>query len=356
MRLSTEVFLSGLLLVLGMQAETQARGFGMAQGGTYVGPGGTTVQHGSVGGISSGPFGGVHAYGAQATRITTPGGRTYTQGSVRSSYGGVAVGYRGGVAVGPYGAAAVGYRGAVGVGPYGGVAVSSGPVAVSHTTTYLSPNSVRAMAHAAQSPYYSTFTSTWYQQHTTAWIAPRWVGTSYWMAPPWRTVAVYCGVTAAPIMYDYGSSVVINNNNVYVNGDQVASAEQYADQAAQFAGRGRQAKPAEDEEWQSLGVFGMVQGEVKTAKHIFQLGVNKAGVVRGNYYDAIADNSLPVYGSVDKQSQRVAWSIGDKKDIVFEAGLNNLTQDQTPILIHYGKERTEQMILVRQEEPKEKMK
>lgn len=58
-----------------------------------------------------------------------------------------------------------------------------------------------------------------------------------------------------------------------------------------------------------------------------------------------------VYGSVEPKTQRVAWSIGEKKDIVFEAGLSNLTQDQTTILAHYGKERTRQMTLVRLEEP-----
>jgi hypothetical protein len=98
------------------------------------------------------------------------------------------------------------------------------------------------------------------------------------------------------------------------------------------------------------GVFGLVQGE-KTAQHIFQLAVNQTGVVRGNYYDAVADNTLPVYGSVDRKTQRVAWSIGDKKTIVFETGLNNLTQQQTTLLAHYGKERTEEMALVRLEQP-----
>jgi hypothetical protein len=67
----------------------------------------------------------------------------------------------------------------------------------------------------------------------------------------------------------------------------------------------------------------------------------------------VADNTLPVYGSVDPKTQRAAWSIGEKKDIVFETGLNNLTQEQTTLLVHYGKERTEQMVLVRLEEPRE---
>ena len=115
----------------------------------------------------------------------------------------------------------------------------------------------------------------------------------------------------------------------------------------------RQAPPAQTDEWQPLGVFGLIQGDEKEAQRIFQLGVNRAGVIRGNYYDAVADNTMPVYGSVDPKSQRAAWSIGEKKDVVFEAGLNNLTQNETTVLVHHGKDRTQQMMLVRLEQPKD---
>jgi hypothetical protein len=59
---------------------------------------------------------------------------------------------------------------------------------------------------------------------------------------------------------------------------------------------------------------------------------------------------------MDRDSQRAAWSIGERQGTVFEAGANNLTQDQTTVLVHLGKERTQQMVLVRLEEPKDGMK
>jgi hypothetical protein len=273
--------------------------------------------------------------------------------------GGVNVGAsHGAVAAGPYGAAATGFRTGAAVGPYGGVAVGGARgVAVGHATRYYSPAALRTQAGYVRTGYgYHYFTPTWYRAHAAAWVAPRWVVPNLWVAPVWTSLAAYCGVVAAPILYDYGSNVVIENNTVYVNGGQVATAEEYAAQATAFANNGRQAKPAENEEWQPLGVFGMIQGDEQVAQRIFQLAVNKAGVVRGNYYDAVADNTLPVYGSVDPKSQRVAWSIGDKKDIIFETGLNNLTQEQTTVLAHFGKERTQQMVLVRLEEPKDGQK
>jgi hypothetical protein len=106
-----------------------------------------------------------------------------------------------------------------------------------------------------------------------------------------------------------------------------------------------------DEEWQPLGVFGLIQGEEKESSNIFQLAINKAGIVRGNYYNAVADQNSPVYGSLDRKSQRVAWSVGDKKTVVFETGLGNLTQEQTSVLVHYGNDRTQQMMLIRFQEP-----
>lgn len=333
---------------------------GAARSGAYVGPRGTTVQAGRVGRVTSSPLGGVRAGGARGARVTTPAGRTYTTGSAGRAgvgrLGGVrATGTRGAAVSGPFGgASAIRSRG-VGVGPLGGVAVGgSRAVAVGHGTRYVSPAALHTQAGYVRGGYrHSCFTTGWYRTHPVAWNAGRWRVANYWLAPAWTSVAQWCGVAAPPVVYDYGSTVVIQNDNVYVGGEQVATADQYADQAAQYADRGRTVEPGATEEWQSLGVFGMIQGEEQTAQHIFQLAVDKSGVVRGNYYDALADNILPVYGSVDPKSQRVAWSIGEKKEVVFETGLNNLTQNETTVLVHYGKERTQQMMLVRIEQPAE---
>lgn len=78
-----------------------------------------------------------------------------------------------------------------------------------------------------------------------------------------------------------------------------------------------------------------------------QLAVNKQGVIRGNYTDTVSHQTQAVQGSVDKQSQRVAFTVGDNTTTVVETGLYNLTKDEAPALMHFGADRTEQWLLVR---------
>jgi hypothetical protein len=172
-----------------------------------------------------------------------------------------------------------------------------------------------------------------------------------WFDPPWDNLGPFLGIDGPPIDYDYGSTAVYQDGTMYLNGDPIGTADDYAAQAMALEDAGRSAMLADSDQWEPLGVFGLIQGNEQVAQRIFQLAVNKAGIIHGNYYDAVGDTNQPVFGSIDKKSQRAAWSIGDRKDIVFEAGLNNLTQNETTVLIHYGKVRTQQMVLVRLPEP-----
>jgi hypothetical protein len=59
-----------------------------------------------------------------------------------------------------------------------------------------------------------------------------------------------------------------------------------------------------------------------------------------------------VHGAVDQQTQRVAFNVGDNHEsTVVETGLYNLTKDEAPALMHIGKDRTEQWLLVRMQQP-----
>jgi hypothetical protein len=225
-------------------------------------------------------------------------------------------------------------------------------VAVGHSTRYVSVSTLRTRAAYIREGFTGdTFTDGWYRHHASAWRPARWRVPSIWVAPPWSVVARLCAVSGPPILYDYGRSAVIDNGDVYLDGTKVASAADYADKAIAVADKGRQAELAEEEKWQPLGVFGLVRGEEQEPQAVLQLAVNNDGIIRGNYYDPLADNNMPVYGAVDRTTQRAAWSTGDKKTVVMEAGLANLTVAETTALVHYGNTRTRQMTLGRLQQP-----
>ena len=155
------------------------------------------------------------------------------------------------------------------------------------------------------------------------------------------------------MVYDYGADLVHVDNRVYYNGAPLATAEDYAAQAMDLAAAGQAAMAADKDKWLSLGVFAALQGDEKEANNIFQFAINKDGVIRGNYYNGLTETSVPIYGEVDSKTQRAAWIVGDKKDTVYETGVGNLAQPETTMLVHFGKDRTQEWALVRLEAPKD---
>jgi uncharacterized protein (TIGR03000 family) len=195
--------------------------------------------------------------------------------------------------------------------------------------------------------HYGAFYPGWYTAHPGCWAAAGWAAGAAWTAATAATLATFCSIPAEPVYYDYGNTIVYQNNSVYDNGQDVGTAQQYEQQAAALAQQGQEAKAPPTDKWESLGVFALVQGEDTTSNTMFQLAVNQQGIIRGNYFDGLMDSTSPVYGSVDKKTQRAAWTIGDKKTPIFEAGIFNLAKDETPVLVHFGPEKTQQWMLVR---------
>ena len=198
------------------------------------------------------------------------------------------------------------------------------------------------------------FSGDWWGRHSGAWRAAGWATAAAAYSYPTSDGSYgYCGYTNYPASYDYGSNVVYERQYVYVNGEAVATQDQYAQQAKTIADTGKRAQAGGDEDWLPLGVFAMTQGGQVDGNDLFQLAVNKSGIIRGNYYTAISDNTVPVYGSVDAKTQRAAWTVGDRKEPVFEAGFANLTKSETTMLVHWSKDRAQQWNLVRIEQPSE---
>jgi hypothetical protein len=180
------------------------------------------------------------------------------------------------------------------------------------------------------------------------WSAPTWAAASSWFAWPAAPATVW----SEPIYYDYGSggNVTYQGGNVYIGDQQVSSAADFASSAAALATVAPPASEAEAEksEWMALGTFAVAAHEKDTdPSRIIQLAVNKQGVISGTLYNKQTDQASTIQGQVDKQTQRVAFRVGDADKIVVETGLYNLTQDQAPILVHFGTDKVEQYLLVR---------
>ena len=84
-----------------------------------------------------------------------------------------------------------------------------------------------------------------------------------------------------------------------------------------------------------------------------QLAISKDAVISGIHKNTQTGESETLEGAADKKTQRVAWVVKGKSPII-ETGLADLTKDTAPVLIHFADGKTQQWLLVRLPEPKEK--
>ncbi|MBI5568996.1 MAG: hypothetical protein HY914_03540 [Desulfomonile tiedjei] len=177
----------------------------------------------------------------------------------------------------------------------------------------------------------------------------------WWKHAAWGAAGGWVAGTSgeSPTSYDYGEGIYYEDEQVYMNGKPVASAEEYYQQASDLATSAPTAQATETE-WLPLGVFAVSRDQATDSNVLLQLAVDKDGVIAGTYCNTTTGIARPVRGRVDKKTQRAAWAFSDGKntDVIMETGLFNLTQDQAEALVHFGREKTQQVLMVRLDEPK----
>ena len=160
----------------------------------------------------------------------------------------------------------------------------------------------------------------------------------------------------APIYYRYGTggNVYYQDNSVYIDGQEYCSAEQYYEEATKIATAVPEMddQQAEKVEWMPLGVFAITAENVNASSMYLQLAVSKEGIIAGTFYNESTGATHPVEGMVDQETQRAAWKAADgtNANLVMETGIYNLSQDQAPVLVHFGAEKTQNALLVRLDE------
>lgn len=182
-----------------------------------------------------------------------------------------------------------------------------------------------------------------------AWAVTRpfrraaWSGVTGWVDYGWTE----------PVPYSYGENVYYDNGYVYYGDEAVATEEEYAMQAEDIVASAPEL-PAEESQWMPLGVFALPQDgqSAGPAPTLFlQLVISKEGILAGTLHDTKTDTSQTIEGMVDKESQRTAWNVVGKTRPIMETGIYNLTQDTAPALAHFADGTTQQVLMVRLEDP-----
>lgn len=256
-------------------------------------------------------------------------------------------------------------------------------------TNAMRPDSLASRGNEVRDNF-NNLARNWQQNHPNwwnNWNHPYGWYPDWWVGAGWGGLADFWDYPAddEPVYYDYGNNITYQGDTVYYGSQPLESANNYYQQAETLANSSNDvyypalqvntnqqqgntnnlqnsnlqnsqvAKLPDNfkKNWKPLGVYSLVDGEQADTTQLVQLAVNKSGVVRGNYYNVLTAETKPVKGTVDKKNMRVAWTIGDNKNVVYDTGVSNLLKEQSPILIHFDKAHTEQWTLVKLEQPKD---
>ena len=162
--------------------------------------------------------------------------------------------------------------------------------------------------------------------------------------------------------YDYGptGNVVYRDKKVYVNNTLVGDAAAYDRSVFALADASptTEATSNRPDEWLPLGTFAVLppNGDDNTPSQTMQLAMNKQGGVSGVLFDLSSNTTTPIHGSLDRSTQRVAFTLGTDSAQVAETGLYNLTKNEVSLLVHKQDAKTQVYTLVHLKTPPEDTK
>jgi len=172
----------------------------------------------------------------------------------------------------------------------------------------------------------------------------------------WGSVTSWCGYSgsyAQPVQYEY------SDQGVYANGQEVQVDDEYTKQARELAKAGADllqqtidAQEADKLEWLPLGVFSLCDSKDGDPTIFVQLAISREGIIAGSYSNTQTNENLSVQGGADRESTRLAFTIGSNDDVVVETGLHNVTEAESSVMIHYSGTR-QNWLLVRMPPPQQ---
>jgi hypothetical protein len=124
-------------------------------------------------------------------------------------------------------------------------------------------------------------------------------------------------------------------------------------QSGQLPGAGAAVSSSPAEKWEPLGVYSLLEPGQTKSTTLFQLAINKDGIVRGNYMNEITNEKSQIQGALDKKTQRLSWTVGQNPQTVFSTDLEDLVKDKGKVVVQFGPDNTQQMAFKRQAKPKQ---
>ncbi len=110
---------------------------------------------------------------------------------------------------------------------------------------------------------------------------------------------------------------------------------------------------APSKEWLPLGVFALSENSKSdaTPNLFLQLAVSKEGIVAGTLNNKTTDENEPVEGMLDMKSGRAAWTIAGKTTPIMETKIEDLTENETSMLVHFEDGSTQEWLMLHMEKP-----
>jgi hypothetical protein len=179
----------------------------------------------------------------------------------------------------------------------------------------------------AERPGYNRwFSNDFYSRHN---LRPNYnqPGVDWWRGARWANVAGW-----AP--YGWAGAIYYDEEGDPINISPQDSA--YA-QPTQQPVREPAAQPSASN-WLPLGVFALARNleQTKDTGMFLQLALSRDGTIGGTYYNAAQDRAYSINGQLDPSTQKVVWTSSKPNSPVASTGIYNLTQDSTPVILHFS--------------------
>ena len=194
------------------------------------------------------------------------------------------------------------------------------------------PSTAKSRAESAQSSFQTAmegrtqpFTPAWYSEHPDAWQY------THPHADLWAVAGV-AGLTNW-LGYPATATTTTAATSTTVAGTEAAAA---ATVTSTDGNASNAVALPPDLEWMPLGVYATGPKDAAQAHVYQQLAVSKQGELKGNYYDSITNTTQPVSGSIDRETRKASWKVGEKGGATFETTLDALMKTPSDVTMKSG--------------------